>query len=515
MAKAHIGIVGAGPGGLTAAMILAHRGFKVSVFEKEEAVGGRNAELRLGPYSFDIGPTFLLMKYLLDEMFEEAGRRSDDYLDCRKLDPMYDLVFEDFTLHATTDREKMRAEIERAFPGQGAGLDKFHKAEKVRYERMYPCLQKDYGSLRAMVAPVLLRALPHLSMGRSIFQVLGHYFEPELLRLAFTFQSKYLGMSPWDCPGAFALIPYAEHVFGIYHVMGGLNRMSHAFAKVLQEEGGELHLKTPVRRLTLDGRKVTGLELADGEKVRLDATIINADFGHAMSHLVPEGVLRRYRPDKLRRRDFSCSTFMLYLGLDTTYPLAHHSIIFARDYARNLREISHTKVLSEDISFYIRNATVTDAQIAPSGHSAIYVLVPTPNNSSRVDWTREKSAFRERVLDAMEQRADMPGLRDHIRAEYVITPADWEDERSVFLGATFNLAHSLGQMLYFRPHNEFEELRNCYLVGGGTHPGSGIPTILESARITSNLISRRWAAPFKPPPPFTEEYFERAQRNET
>jgi phytoene desaturase len=512
MAKVHIGIIGAGPGGLTAAMILAHRGFKVSVFEKEEIVGGRNCQLRLGPYSFDVGPTFLLMKYLLDEMFAEAGRNSRDYLDCRKLEPMYDLAFPNFTIHATTDREKMRAEIARTFPGQEAGLDKFHEAEKVRYQRMYPCLQKHYGTLRAMVAPVLLRALPHLSLGRSIFDVLGHYFEPELLRLAFTFQSKYLGMSPWDCPGAFALIPYAEHVFGIYHVMGGLHRMSETFADVLKEEGGELHLNTPVRELTLDGRKATGVELADGEKVRFDAVIINADFGHAMSKLVPEGVLSRYRPDKLKRRDFSCSTFMLYLGLDATYPLAHHTIIFANDYAKNLREISHTKVLSEDISLYVRNATVTDPDLAPAGHSAIYVLVPVPNNSSNINWDSEKAAFRERVLDTMERRAGMTGIREHIREEYVITPKDWENERCVYMGATFNLAHNLGQMLYFRPHNEFEELRNCYLVGGGTHPGSGIPTILESARITSNLISWRWSVPFTPPAPFTEEYFERAQR---
>ena len=505
MVKTHIGVIGAGPGGLAAAMILAHRGFQVSVYERESVIGGRNSELKLGPYSFDVGPTFLLMKFLLDQVFEEAGRRTADYLDCPRLDPMYELAFDGFSIRATTDRERMRGEIERTFPGQGAGLDRFHETEHVRFKRMYPCLQKNYGNLSALVAPVFLRALPHLSIGRSIFQVLGNYFEPEKLRLAFTFQSKYLGMSPWDCPGAFAMIPYAEHVMGIYHIMGGLHRMSSAFAKALEEEGGTLHLNAPVKRLLLDGRAVKGLELADGSKVATDAVVVNADFGHAMTTLVPEGVLRQYRPEKLRRLDFSCSTFMLYLGLDTVYPLEHHKIVFAKDYARNLREISHEKVLSSDISLYIRNASVTDPSLAPPGHSAVYVLVPVPNNSGHVDWEKEASAFRERVLDAMEQRAGMKDLRAHIREEYVITPADWEQKRGVYLGATFNLAHTLRQMLYFRPHNEFEELRNCYLVGGGTHPGSGIPTILESARISSNLISRRWAVAFNPPPPFSEE----------
>jgi phytoene desaturase len=510
MTKRHIGVIGAGPGGLCAAMILAHRGFDVSVYEREPAIGGRNAELRLGDYSFDLGPTFLLMKFLLDQVFAEAGRETADYLECPQLDPMYELAFGDFSIHATTDRERMKAEIERAFAGEGPGLDRFHEIERTRFKRMYPCLQKNYGHLGALLAPVFLRALPHLSLGKSIYQVLGRYFGPERLRLAFTFQSKYLGMSPWDCPGAFALIPYAEHKLGIHHVTGGLNRMSTAFAKALDEEGGKLHLATPVRRLLLDGRTVTGLELADGTRVGTDAVVVNADFGHAMSTLVPEGVLRRYRPEKLRKRAFSCSTYMLYLGLDTLYPLPHHKIVFAGDYARNLREISREKVLSEDFSFYIRNASATDPTLAPEGHSAVYVLVPVPNNSGHVDWECERGPFRERVLDAMASRGGMPGLREHIREEHIITPEDWERKYGVFLGATFNLAHTLGQMLYFRPHNEFEELRNCYLVGGGTHPGSGIPTILESSRITSNLLSRRWDVPFEPPPPFSEDILEPA-----
>jgi phytoene desaturase len=510
MAKAHIGVIGAGPGGLAAAMILAHRGFEVSVFEREAFIGGRNSELKLGPYSFDVGPTFLMMRFLLDQVLAETGRQTEDYLDCTRLDPMYELAFDTFCIRATTDRERMEAEIERVFPGQGGGLDRFHEAEHRRFKRMYPCLQKDYGHVWALLAPVFLRALPHLSLGKSIFQALGRYFEPETLRLAFTFQSKYLGMSPWDCPGAFALIPYAEHKLGIHHITGGLHRMSTAFGRVLQEEGGTLRLETPVRRLILDGRKVGGVELADGSRVRTDAVVINADFGHAMTTLVPDGVLRRYRADRLRKREFSCSTYMLYLGLDALYPLAHHKVIFAKDYARNLRETSHEKVLSQDFSLYIRNASVTDPSLAPEGHSAVYVLVPVPNNSGNLDWERESPAFRERVLDAMEARGGMNGLRAHIREEFVITPNDWQEKRGVYLGATFNLAHTLGQMLYFRPHNEFEELRNCYLVGGGTHPGSGIPTILESSRITSNLISRRWDVPFKPPPPFSEELLQQA-----
>jgi phytoene desaturase len=497
-------VVGAGPGGLTAAMVLAHRGLDVTVYERKPQVGGRNAELRLGPYRFDVGPTFLLMKFLLDQMFEATGRRTEDLLDCPRLEPMYDLAFEDFTLHATTDRAAMRRQIEEHFPGQGEGLDRFHQRESLRFRRMYPCLQKSYSSVGSMLSPVLIRALPRLSLGRSIFHVLGDYFEPEELRLAFTFQSKYLGMSPWDCPGAFALIPYAEHAFGIHHVQGGLSQMSEAMAKVLKEEGGTLHLETPVRRVMAENGTACGVELADGSKVEADAVVVNADFGTAMRELMPERIAGRWRPDKLRERPFSCSTFMLYLGLDTTFDLAHHTIVFAHDYHRNLDEISHRKVLSEDPSLYVRNATVTDPALAPEGHSALYVLVPVPNNTSGIDWEKERARFRDRTLDAIEQRTAAKDLRSHIREEAVISPLEWEQDYGVFLGATFNLAHTFGQMLYFRPHNEFEKLKNCYLVGGGTHPGSGIPTILESGRISANLICKRWDVPFEPPPPFAE-----------
>ena len=501
--KRQIVIVGAGPGGLTAAMILAARGFSVTVCEKNAMVGGRNGELRLDDYRFDIGPTFLMMKFLLDQVFADAGRDSGDYLQFVKLDPMYRLIFEDKTMAVTSHIDTMRDEIERVFPGEGSGLLRFHQREEERLKYMYPCLQKDYGSLSRFLHKDLLAAIPHLSMGKSLYDVLSGYFGPEQLRLAFTFQSKYLGMSPWDCPGLFTIIPYIEHSMGIYHVMGGLCRISDAMAKVAQEHGAEIRLNSPVKRLLLEGRRVRGVELEGGEEIKADETVLNADFAHAMTTLVPPNTLRRHSPEKLARRQYSCSTYMLYLGLDTVYPVDHHVISFANDYRRNLEEITHSKTLSEDFSFYVRNASVTDPALAPTGHSAIYVLVPVPNQTSGIDWEKEKLPFRERVLDAMIERLPMPNLRHHIKAERIITPADWQGPANVYLGATFNLAHTLKQMLYFRPHNQFEELDQCYLVGGGTHPGSGLPTIYESARISANLISKKHGVDFRPPPPLS------------
>ncbi|UWZ81679.1 phytoene desaturase family protein [Occallatibacter riparius] len=493
--KRSVIVVGAGPGGLAAAMLLAQRGISVQVFEKQDVIGGRNAELRLGEYSFDLGPTFLMMKFLLDELFAEGGRRSSDYLAFKKLDPMYALKFPDKTMLVRSQPDAMKAEIEKHFPGDGANLDRFLARESLRFAKLYPCLQKQYGTVASMMSPTLLAAAPHIAAGQSLYSVLGDYFRSEELRLAFTFQSKYLGMSPWDCPGLFAMIPYTEHAHGVYHVMGGLSRISHALADVAASEGAEIHTSSPVARVLLEGRRVVGVELTTGEKVFADDVVINADFGHAMATLFDERALGRHKPAKLRKRKFSCSTFMMYLGLNRTYDAEHHTIVFARDYKRNIEAISRGQASFDDLSVYVRNSSKVDPYVAPSGHSALYILAPVPNNISGIDWDEYKIEMRTQVLRTIRERTEYGDLAPYIQRELIITPRDWERKHSVFLGATFNMAHSWDQMLYLRPHNEFEEFSNCYLVGGGTHPGSGLPTIFESARISANLICKKYEVP--------------------
>ena len=487
-ARKKIVIVGAGPGGLTSAMVLARRGYDVEVFEKEAVVGGRNAELRLGEYRFDVGPTFLMMKFVLDKAFAEAGEQSEEWLKFVRLDPMYRLIFPDFTLDITGDRERLKEQIARVFPGEEKGLDRFYERESERYKHIYACLEKDYSSLWDFLRPGFLKALPYIPLGKTIFDYLGNYFGPERLRLSFTFQSKYLGMSPWECPAFFVILPYIEHQFGVFHVQGGLSEISRAMARVAEKHGARVHLSTPVRQVIVEQGSVCGVELEDGRRVLADETILNADFAHAMHTLVPKGVLRRWSPEKLAKKKFSCSTYMLYLGVNKTFPdMPHHSILFAADYQRNAKEIFGNERLSEDFSFYIRNSGVTDPEVAPEGKSGIYILVPAPNNESDIDWEQEGPQLRERVLDAIATRTPWGDLRPFIEVERAITPADWA-RMGVHQGATFNLAHSLDQMLYFRPHNRFEELEHCWLVGGGTHPGSGLPTIYQSGLIAANLI---------------------------
>ena len=282
----HIVIVGAGPGGLTAGMLLAKRGFKVTLFEKNPEVGGRNRPLRLDGFTFDTGPTFLMMKFVLEQMFEEAGRRLDDYVQTVPLDPMYRLKFDDRELLVSSDAETMRRELRQAFPEGDAGLDAFLAKEEKRFHKLYGCIQRDYSSLGKFLSLDLIRALPYLSLPNSVFSNLGSYFSEEKLRLTFSFQSKYLGMSPWECPALFTMLPFVEHKYGIFHVMGGLNRISSAMAEVIGEHGGEMHTGTAVQSLDIDGRAVKGVILESGERTSADAVVVNADFGYAMSKLV-------------------------------------------------------------------------------------------------------------------------------------------------------------------------------------------------------------------------------------
>ncbi|MBF0430449.1 MAG: phytoene desaturase [Fibrobacteria bacterium] len=484
-----IAIIGAGPGGLTTGMLLANSGYEVTVFESQDRVGGRNRSITLGDYTFDTGPTFLMMLEILEEVFQSTGRDIRKYMELVELDPMYKLSFIDKEISPTRNHEKMAEQIKQLFPGHEKGLMEFYKNEKKRYEAMYPCLQRPYSGLGSYLSTTLLKAVPHLSLGKNLYKELGKYFTDEQCKIAFTFQAKYLGMSPWECPALFMMIPFVEHEFGVFHVQGGLSRISEVMADIIKEDGGVIRLNEPIDKVVVENGTARGVRLQSGKTENFDAVVINADFGHAMNTLFEPNTLRKYTPEKVAGKKYSCSTFMLYLGLDKCYDEPHHNIIIAEDYKNNIEEIAVSKTIPQDMSIYVRNASVTDPDLAPKGHSALYVLVPVPNNTSGVQWTPEFTAdYREKVLDRIISRTSMTDLKEHIVEEKIITPTGWAKEEQVYNGATFNLGHQLTQMLHLRPHNRFEEAKCCYLVGGGTHPGSGLPTIYESAKISAQLL---------------------------
>lgn len=487
--KNKIAIIGAGPGGLVSAILLAHHGFQVEVFEKNERAGGRNGYLEFDGFKFDIGPTFFMMDFVLRDIFHELGRNLDDYVKMTKLSPMYRLYFpDDRQIDVFSEDEKMEQQLKKLFPGDELGLKKFNRCEKQRLKKLFPILSHHNNNILEVFHPRFLSALASFSVGRSLYDVLGDYFKEELAKLSFTFQAKYLGMSPWECPGAFAMVPYIEHHDGIWHLEGGLSESISAMVAVAKELGVKIHYQTPVASLLIKNKQVYGVKLTDGVEVLADKVVANSDFGYTMSNLTPSKNLHKWSPKKLAKKKLSCSIFMMYLGISGKTDLEHHSIAFARDYKQNVDDIFNGKLTDEDFSVYVRDASKTDSTLAPAGHSALYVLVPVPNNRSGIDWEKSAPKIRKQTLAILEERFKIENINDRIVAEKIITPTDWERDYNVYQGAVFNLSHHLSQMLWFRPHNRFEELKNLYLTGGGTHPGSGLPTIYQSGKIVADLI---------------------------
>ncbi len=485
-ASSRVAIIGAGPGGLAAALLLAARGLQVTLFEKETAVGGRTRTINApGGYRFDIGPTFFLYPRVLELIFEACGERLENHVELMRLDPQYHLVFEGGgDLRATPDLGRLAEEVARLSPEDARNVPRFVADNRAKLKAFRPVLEQSFSKPTDMVSPAMIAALPHLRPFSSVDGDLKRYFRDPRVRLAFSFQTKYLGMSPFQCPSLFTILSFLEYEHGVFHPKGGCGAISEAMAALARRMGVDIRLGTPVDRILYDKGEAVGIE-AGGERVPAGSVVVNGDFGHAIRRLVPEAMRPRWTDRKLARTKISCSTFMLYLGLEGDVgDLAHHTILLSREYERNIREITGG-ILPEQPSIYVHNAGATDPTLAPKGHTSLYVLVPVPNLRCDLDWAALAPRYRQIALD----RLKVLGLRDvesRIRYERVVTPRAWESEFSVFEGATFNLAHSLDQMLYFRPHNRFG--RNVYLVGGGTHPGSGLPVIYEGARITARLL---------------------------
>jgi phytoene desaturase len=503
--RQRVGIIGAGPGGLAAAMLLSRAGAEVTVFERHARVGGRSAAIDarsdVGDFRFDLGPTFFLYPRVLEEIFAACGREMADEIELIRLDPQYDLVFEaGGRISASPDIGRLQAAVAALAPEDARALPRFMADNRAKLAAFKPVLESPFGRLRDLVSPHMLRSLKLMRPHRTVDSDLATYFKDERVRLAFSFQSKYLGMSPFRCPSLFTILSFMEYEFGVFHPRGGCGAVMDAMARVARSQGVRFRMETPVEEVLVSPgpkRGVTrarGVRTARGEEA-FDAVVVNADFAHAMTHLVPDAARKRWTDRKISKKKFSCSTFMMYLGIEGRVDgLAHHTIYLSQDYRRNVADIEAGRAPA-DASFYVQNACVTDPGLAPPGHSTLYVLVPVGNLSKEAaDWPAIVAGYRAATLKRLE-RIGIHDIEKRIRFEKIMTPDDWAEDMAIHHGATFNLSHSLDQMLCFRPHNRFEDLERMYLVGGGTHPGSGLPVIFESARITSRLLAEDLALP--------------------
>jgi phytoene desaturase len=470
-------------------MLLARAGLHVRVLERLDVPGGRTSTITTAEgFRFDLGPTFFLYPRVLDEIFTDCGYDLRREVEMVRLDPQYRLVFgAGGELLATPNIERMEAEVARLAPADRGAFTRFMTSNRDKFERFAPFLEQPFESWLDLATPDLLKLMPILKPWKSLDSELGSFFSDERIRLAFTFQSKYLGMSPFRCPSLFSILSFLEYEHGVFHPTGGCGAVSAAMARIATDMGVEIRYNEPVESLEFEGRKVMAVQTPQA-RYAADATVVNADFARTMTRLVPDRLRRRWSDRKIASKRFSCSTFMLYLGIEGRYDdIPHHTIYLSKNYRENLADIETRHRLGSDPSMYVQNAGITDSTLAPSGMSTLYLLIPVTHRHPNIDWRREAAGYREVALDQLD-RIGIHGIRERIRYEKMITPDDWQDDYEIYRGATFNLSHDLKQMLHLRPHNRFEDLEGVYLVGGGTHPGSGLPVIYSSARITSDLL---------------------------
>lgn len=487
-------IIGAGIGGIATAARLAKNGYDVTVLEKESTPGGRCNQIVRDGHRFDIGPTLFLMPEVWEETFASLGERMSDHLDLKRIDPTYKVHFDDgLQLELTSDIGKMQTQLEAvdktAFTGFLNYIAEGSKHYKVSLEKFvgrnfYNIFE--YFSLKNLPLIVQLKALD------KHYRNTGRFFRDERLKAAFTFQNMYLGLSPYDAPATYSLLQYTELAEGVWYPMGGMYAGIQALVLVAEKLGVKFIYNAPVKRLQVAGSKVGGVELEDGRQFTADIFVGNADLPYIYKELLPDTQEAR----KLDNKKYTCSTIMFYWGVDKQYPqIAHHNVFLGGDYKASFDQIFNGNTLPEVPSFYVHAPARTDKSAAPEGQDTLYVLVPVGHLDARneQDWDALVRRARETVLARLDKELGVNDLKAHIKFEIVYQPKVWKERFNLEKGAAFGLSHNFTQVGYLRPQNRHKKYRNLYFAGASTHPGTGLPIVLLSAKLTTQRILKEQA----------------------
>jgi phytoene desaturase len=495
---ARIAVIGSGFGGLAAAIRLQAAGCSVVMYEARDKPGGRAYVYDKGGFAFDAGPTVITAPDCLTELFELAGRPLRDSLELLPVTPFYRLLWPDGDrFDYGGNAAAMLAQIRQRSPRDAAGYERF-----LEYSRRV--FSKGYEELAA--TPFLrfadmLRVAPDLARlraDRSVYATVARFVQDEHLRQAFSFHSLLVGGNPFDTSAIYTLIHYLEREWGVFFPRGGTGALVRALVRTFEELGGEVRLSTPVERIevTAEGARTVHRVHAHGASEPFESVVSNADVHHTYAKLYRDHPAAARTAQKLERLDWSMSLFVLYFGVAATFRgIAHHTVLFGPRYRELLREIFHGPTLPEDFSLYLHAPCVTDPSMAPEGHSAFYVLSPVPHlGHAPIDWDTVGPRYAARILEEVEQRV-LPGLRRRIVTQHFITPRNFQQDLAAYQGSAFSIAPRLGQSAWFRPHNQDAKIPGLYIVGAGTHPGAGLPGVINSAKATVGLMLGRRAVP--------------------
>ncbi len=486
--RPHAVIIGAGFGGLAAAIRLGARGYRVTILERLDAPGGRAYTYHQDGFTFDAGPTIITAPYLLEELWALCGRRMANDIDLRSIDPFYQIRFDDGAVfNASAKIAAMRAEVARFEPADVAGFDRFIAESKKIYDVAFTELaDQPFHRIATLLrsAPDMLR----LGGARSVYGKVSRYFKNENLRIAFSFHPLLIGGNPFATTAYYCLVGHLERLHGVHYAMGGTGAIVLSLARLIEGQGGTIRLNAEAAQITVEKGRATGVELASGEHVPADIVVSNADAGWTYAKLLSRHKRRRWTDRKLARARYSMGLLVWYFGTNRRFEdVYHHTMVMGPRYQGLLTDIFTRKILSKDFSLYLHRPTANDPSLAPPGCDAFYVLAPVPHLGSGTDWAAEAEPFRARIQARLEETV-MPGLGDAIVTSRLLTPQDFQDRLSSLNGAAFSLEPQFFQSAWFRPHNRSEEVEGLYLVGAGTHPGAGVPGVISSARILDRVV---------------------------
>ena len=493
--KLSAAVIGSGFGGLALAIRLQAAGCRTVIFEKRDLPGGRAYVYRDNGFSFDAGPTVITAPDCLRELFSIAGKSMDDYVELLPVNPFYRLFWQDgFQFDYSDDPALLEAQIAKKSPEDLAGYKNFLKySEEVFREGYEKLAHVPFLSWASMVsvAPQLVR----LEAYRSVYSMVAKHIRDPHLRQLFSFHSLLVGGNPFTTTSIYTLIHCLERKWGVFFPKGGTAALVQALVRLFTDLGGEVRLNAEIDSIATEAGRVQAVISKSGQREEFDLVVSNADVFHTYDALL-RGERRAERMRKrLSRSTYSMSLFLIYFGTRRRYPnLLHHNIIFGPRYRELLKDIFARGRLAYDFSLYLHAPTRSDPSLAPPGCEAFYVLSPVPHlGKLDIDWKSAGPVYAERILDYLE-RFYMPELRREIVTQRIFTPADFKSELNSHLGSAFSLEPRLTQSAYFRVHNRDEDIRGLYFVGAGTHPGAGIPGVVNSAKATAGVILEDYKA---------------------
>lgn len=487
----HTLVIGAGFGGIAAALRMRARGHNVTLIERLDAIGGRAQAFEQGGFRHDAGPTVITAPFLFDELFALFGEKREDHLDFRPLDPWYRFYFhEGSEFDYRPSLEDTHAEIARFSPEDTKNYDRLIATSKNIFDIGFSELADQpftrFGAMLKQI-PQLLRLKSYM----TVAQLVNSHIKHPLLRQAFSIHPLLVGGNPFDTTSIYALIHYLERKWGVYFCMGGTGKLVAELENLMRRQGIEILLNTDVREIMVskdDSNRVTGVITQDAKQISADRVICNGDPPTIYAEMLPahKGKRKKALPDKVTR--YSMGLYVLFFGTKKTYPnIAHHTIWMGKRYKELLHDIFNRKILADDFSLYVHRPTATDASFAPEGCDSFYVLCPVPNLQGNLEWEKEGPALQKRIVAALDKTI-MPGLSEHIVEDFYMTPEDFKTRYRSMHGAGFSIAPNFTQSAWFRYHNRDPHLSNLYFAAAGAHPGAGMPGVLCSAKVVDRLV---------------------------